>query len=101
MCTLSQGLIQEGYQEGYQTGIQAGIEAGRNQVLLQLEAAKARTAEVEAEKADSDSKLRLIISAFRAQGASLEDISRLLGTPIEALQKFLLQDTSESKPPLH
>ncbi len=99
MCTLSQGLI----------------ETGRNEVLPQLEAALARTAEVEAEKneiaaekneiaaakANSDKKLRLMISAFRARGIPLEDISRILDTPIEAIQSFLLQDSPASNPTLH
>ncbi len=99
MCTLSQGLI----------------EAGRNEVLPQLEAAIARTARVEAEKAAiaaqkdeiaaekavADNKLKLMISAFRAQGASLESIGQILGQSVDALQKFLVQDTSTSKPTLH
>ena len=113
MCTLSQGLI----------------EAGRNEVLPQLEAAIARAAKVEAEKAaiaaekaaiaaekdeiaaenaamatekaNSDNQLRITISALRAQGVSLEKISQLLKTPIEALQRFLLQDSSTVKPTLH
>ncbi len=104
MGTMSQELIQE----GYQTGLQAGIEAGRNQVLPQLEAAKARTAEVvaekdeiAAEKTNLSNQLRLTISALRAQGASLESFSQLLKTPIEALQSFLLQDSPASKPTLH
>ncbi len=99
MCTLSQGLI----------------EAGRNEVLPQLEAAIARTAKAEAEKAEiaaekdeiaaekasSDNRLRLMISASRAQGTSLENISHMLGMPVEALQRFLLQDPSATKPTLH
>ena len=104
MGTMSQELIQE----GYQTGLQAGIEASRNQVLPQLEAAKARTAEVvaekdeiAAEKTNLSNQLRLTISALRAQGASLESFSQLLKTPIEALQSFLLQDSPASKPTLH
>ena len=109
MGTMSQELIQE----GYQTGLQAGIEAGRNQVLPQLEAAKARTAkartaevvaekdEIAAEKTNLSNQLRLTISALRAQGASLESFSQLLKTPIEALQSFLLQDSPASKPTLH
>ncbi len=120
MCTLSQGLI----------------ETGRNEVLPQLEAAIARAAKVEAEKAaiaaekaaiaaekaaiaaekdeiaaenaamatekaNSDNQLRITISALRAQGVSLEKISQLLKTPIEALQRFLLPDSSTVRPTLH
>lgn len=92
MCTLSQGLI----------------EAGRNEVLPQLEAAIARTAKVEAEKAEiaaekanSDRSLRLVISALTTKGMSLKDIGQMLGKSVDALQKFLLQDASASKPTLH
>ena len=93
MCTLSQGLIEKGYEEGFL--------AGQNEVQPKLKAIMARNAEIESERINSDNRLKRAISIFKSQGMSLAAISEAVDTPIDVLQKLLLQSPSETPTAFH
>ncbi len=93
MCTLSQGLIEKGYEEG--------VLAGQNEVQPKLKAIMARNAEIESERINSDNRLKRAISIFKSQGMSLAAISEAVDTPIDVLQKLLLQSPSETPTAFH